>query len=416
LRHVHPDKHKKMLDPLLSKINNSNAIKDSISHFVLRLAYCRTEDLRRWFLAQEVALLKFRLSQASTGSTTQALKSVLPNAKLLTQDELEPLLPKILAATPALNTVSTVVTATKDTMHKIYQVPFTQALDLLQHRQVYVHKGLAYIPESKLLNLVTAKFRTFLSRQLVLLSAVPSTPALQRTQGFLANVATVHAVKDEFQTDNSAADLNATNVAQHVKHMPLCMVQLQVGLQQNKHLKHWGRLQYGLFLKGAGLSLEDALLYFERMFAAKDFQKEYSYNVRHMYGKEGKRANYPPYSCSKIIHGNPPNAQDHHGCPYKHSSVQEVSRMLSQVGISEQKSILANQQSHQYQLACVEHFKAAHVDMPMQSVDNVGNHPNAWFHASVEAAAAAGKGVTTPATEAIAKPDAIKSTVSAVSP
>lgn len=29
-----------------------SARKDAVSHYVLRLAYCRTEDLRRWFLAQ----------------------------------------------------------------------------------------------------------------------------------------------------------------------------------------------------------------------------------------------------------------------------------------------------------------------------------------------------------------------------
>ena len=32
--------------------------------------------------------------------------------------------------------------------------------------------------------------------------------------------------------------------------------------------------------------------------------------------------------------------------------------------------------------SCIEHFKAVHNDTKV-GVDNVGNHPNAWFHASV---------------------------------
>jgi hypothetical protein len=34
--------------------------KDYYSHFILRLAYCRSEDLRRWFLQNEVELFKWR--------------------------------------------------------------------------------------------------------------------------------------------------------------------------------------------------------------------------------------------------------------------------------------------------------------------------------------------------------------------
>lgn len=34
--------------------------KDAVSHFVLRLAYCKTEDLRRWFLQHECELFKSR--------------------------------------------------------------------------------------------------------------------------------------------------------------------------------------------------------------------------------------------------------------------------------------------------------------------------------------------------------------------
>ena len=423
LRHVDTSQYKKHLDPLLGTINK-DWTKDWISHFVLRLAYCRTEDLRRWFLAQEVALLKWRLGHSAARSTTQALESVLPEAKLISQKELEAskLLPLILASTPNI----------KMGTH-IYQVPFTHALDLVEHRQVFVRRGMAYIPESKLVSLVTARFRANLSRQLVLLSAVPTTPALQRTQGFLENVATVHAIKDQYQADNEGlTDLNATNVPAHLKHMPLCMAQLQLALQKEKHLKHWGRLQYGLFLKGAGLSLEDALLYFERMFAGKGFTKEYAYNWRHMYGKEGKRANYPPYSCAKVINSNAPNAGDYHGCPFKHGTVQEVTNLLGRLGVSaqQQKGIIAEQQSHNYQLACVEHFKVTHPKAESNSqvdTDNLGNHPNAWFQASVEyelattsssrEGSAGVKTTTTPeTTPSGGEPDVIESSTHSVSP
>ncbi len=37
------------------------AQRDLISHFILRLGFCRTEDLRRWFLTQECILFKARL-------------------------------------------------------------------------------------------------------------------------------------------------------------------------------------------------------------------------------------------------------------------------------------------------------------------------------------------------------------------
>lgn len=50
--------------------------------------------------------------------------------------------------------------------------------------------------------------------------------------------------------------------------------------------------------QGLGLQLEDALEFWRKSF--KDmtddkFAKEHAYNIRHNYGKEGKRVNYTPY-------------------------------------------------------------------------------------------------------------------------
>jgi DNA primase large subunit len=171
------------------------------------------------------------------------------------------------------------------------------------------------------------------------------------------------------------------------------MSQLHAGLMQDSKLKHWGRLQYGLFLKGAGMSMEDSLLFFQRAFAKmvspENFHKQYSYNIRHMYGKEGKRASYTPYNCMKIIMGQPPQAGDHHGCPYRHYDDAHLGSLLAkmQIGTSaERQEILEQARKKQYQLACQRHFEVMHPQaklMPEVSVDNVGNHPNAWFAASL---------------------------------
>mgnify|MGYP004022344277 CR=1 FL=1 len=53
--------------PLRQSSDNFHADrrKDVISHFILRLAYSQTGDLRRWFINQECHLLAYRVEQLS---------------------------------------------------------------------------------------------------------------------------------------------------------------------------------------------------------------------------------------------------------------------------------------------------------------------------------------------------------------
>ena len=57
---------------------------------------------------------------------------------------------------------------------------------------------------------------------------------------------------------------------------------------------------------------------FTKIMTHDQFSKEYAYNIRHRYGKEGKRTEYSPYGCYKLIMDMAPGPGEYHGCPYKH--------------------------------------------------------------------------------------------------
>ena len=58
-------------------------------------------------------------------------------------------------------------------------------------------------------------------------------------------------------------------------------------------------------MQGIGLPLEEAMKFWRAEFgpkcAGEAFDKKYAYGVRYNYAKEGKRTDYTPYSCMKII-------------------------------------------------------------------------------------------------------------------
>ena len=125
-------------------------------------------------------------------------------------------------------------------------------------------------------------------------------------------------------------------------------------------------MQFGLFLKGIGLSLDEAMRFWKREFTkkmtAEDFDKGYAYNIRHNYGKEGKRANYTPYSCKKIILGETPAHGQHHGCPFKHWNEQSLRARLAKLKVSSVNvnEIVEKVRTGDYQVACLKHFQVTH--------------------------------------------------------
>ena len=111
------------------------------------------------------------------------------------------------------------------------------------------------------------------------------------------------------------------------------------------------------------------------------FEKQYAYNVRHIYGKEGKRQDKLAYNCMKIITSNQPGPGDYHGCPFKHSDADILQRRLLSYNTPKDatREIIELVKKQHFQVACARYFEVTH-KLPEGSMNL--NHPNEYFSES----------------------------------
>jgi len=180
------------------------------------------------------------------------------------------------------------------------------------------------------------------------------------------------------------------------------MKNLHMTLRKNNHLKHFGRLQYTLFLKGIGLGLEDSLVFWRQSFKAitdDQFNKEYRYNVRHAYGDVGGDSNrrgrgYTPFSCQKLLTEAMPGPGQTHGCPYRTYNPDNLVGLLQAVGVGDRdvlKGVREDVGRQKYHIACNRVFEWAHKgeikkvkdDSSLGRIDmDTITHPNEYFKRS----------------------------------
>lgn len=133
--------------------------------------------------------------------------------------------------------------------------------------------------------------------------------------------------------------------------------------------------------------MDEALVFWKKAFSKKinedKFNKEYAYNIRHSYGQEGKRANYVPYNCVKIITSNEPFSGDHHGCPFKHFNEDNLRSLLLSKNVNERtiQDIFELVRHQHFQIACTRYFEVSHkADEQMDIIA----HPNDYFDRSLK--------------------------------
>ncbi|XP_072134204.1 DNA primase large subunit isoform X1 [Mobula birostris] len=347
--------------------------KDHISHFILRLAYCHSEDLRRWFIQQELDLFRFRF-----GELYDKQQDFLKNNSLeyhaIKEEEKERYLEKMKSS----------FGQNWKECQVFYKVPFTEVLELVRVRKVFLRGGVAYIPHMEIVIIIQNEFRQRLSKSLALTSrSLPFIQSDERLQPLLNHLSCAYVGQDySVQKHVGKVSLDQLD-GLATKSYPPCMRQLHKALRDHHHLRHGGRMQYGLYLKGIGITLDQALQFWKSEFIKgkvepDKFDKSYAYNIRHSYGKEGKRTDYTPFSCMKIILSNAPTQGDYHGCPFRHCDPEILKSKLQsyKVPLAGITQIMDLVKGMHYQLACQKYFELTH------NIDEVGfslSHPNQYF-------------------------------------
>ncbi|PQE18205.1 hypothetical protein CJF30_00009364 [Rutstroemia sp. NJR-2017a BBW] len=382
-----------------SAIVQAERQKDHYSHFILRLAFASTEDLRRRFSRVESMLFRLRFQVDDLRERQAFVDELDLDWETVTQDEKMKYAEQLRAsAGGAIKLIEN---------EGFFKVDWERVPELIESRRVFLKGGKAYVHVREQLSMVVAEFTSRLDKALELTSrALPRLDEDDRLTPILnhlsQNFTTPDASYSSSATSLPGADISARNVDVLSSSFPLCMQNLHRNLRRDAHLKHYGRLQYTLFLKGIGLNLEEALVFWRTSFnkiTDDVFNKEYRYNVRHAYGDVGGDSNrrgngYSPFSCQKILTEHPPGPGESHGCPYRHFSLDNLTSLLQTIGIKDQevlRGVKEDKEKQKFHLACNRVFDYVH-KQEIRKVKDDGTwgaaqletivHPNEYFKRS----------------------------------
>lgn len=140
--------------------------KDHYSHFILRLAFSSTEDLRRRFTRVEGALFRLRFQTENARERQDFVASLSLDWEAVSDQEKCILAQDLLNATPNLK---------KSDIEDggWFKVDFETVTELVEARRIFVKGGKAYVPSKEQMSIVLAGFHDRLEQGLEVRYSLP---------------------------------------------------------------------------------------------------------------------------------------------------------------------------------------------------------------------------------------------------
>lgn len=131
--------------------------KDHYSHFILRLAFSATEDLRRRFARAETMLFRFRFQQDDSRERRAFIDSLSLDWEPVSDEERNEVAESLVSSTPGLRRVDD---------ETWYKVDWEKVPELVERRVVFLRRGKVYVPGREQLSMIMAEFTARLERSL----------------------------------------------------------------------------------------------------------------------------------------------------------------------------------------------------------------------------------------------------------
>jgi DNA primase large subunit len=140
--------------PLHSNSSRSSTLqaerkKDHYSHFILRLAFSSTEDLRRRFSRLESMLFRLRYRLDDTRERQEFVDSLDFAWEMVSEKERLELADELRASTGPVR---------KGEDDGFFKVEWEKVPELVEHRRVLLKRGMAYVPVREQMSLVLSEF------------------------------------------------------------------------------------------------------------------------------------------------------------------------------------------------------------------------------------------------------------------
>ena len=365
---LHPNDFQSKVFPKLTKQPNDKIELDQWSFFSYLLVSLRTDETQRKFVQIESQVFNSRMKNFLNGINNQ------PNKVFI--------LPEPLNSITPINIMNYFDKNTQE-----FSFPFYEIFPFINVVTCKLQNGKVAVKLVDLDSFLTSLFTMYLNKK------IASYRAKKIHESSLVKVL-IRLFDEEtgnFQVkqrkDYSKVMLDEIPTVS--RSFPPCMRNMYETLKRNHKLKHLGRLHFGLFVKGIGLTMDESLKFWRtemlKAITSDEFDKQYAYNIRYNYGKEGSCKNRLPYTCAGISREGAPASGEAHGCPFKYMSppqLEDLMKLINPQITQSTMNIILEKARMNPGIACATCFNGLH---PKHEFDETGvSHPNVYFSESEE--------------------------------